>query len=70
MRHVIGSQLKCVVSDGETPAPVLPVVALIWTSLLNKLLAARVIKPIELLLQNQDLRCSLRFYVWFNSGKP
>jgi hypothetical protein len=40
MRHVIGSQLKCVVSDGETPAPVLPVVAL-WTLLLNKLLAAR-----------------------------
>jgi hypothetical protein len=39
MRHVIGSQLKCVVSDGETPAPVLPVVAL-WT-LPNKLLAAR-----------------------------
>jgi hypothetical protein len=41
MRHVIGSQLKCVVSDGETPAPVLPVVALIWTLLPNKLLAAR-----------------------------
>jgi hypothetical protein len=33
-------QLKCVVSDGLTPAPVLPVVALIWTSVFNNPFAA------------------------------
>jgi hypothetical protein len=37
-------QLKCVVSDGLTPAPVLPVVALIWTSVFNNPLLQAVIK--------------------------
>jgi hypothetical protein len=33
-------QLKCVVSDGLTPAPVLPVVALIWTSVFKSFAAS------------------------------
>jgi hypothetical protein len=64
-------QLKCVVSDGLT-LPVLPVVALIWTSFFNNLLLQAVIKPIVSQWQNIPgfaMYCAFLILA-FSSGKP
>jgi hypothetical protein len=58
-------QLKCVVSDGLTPAPVLPVVALIWTSVFNNFAASGNKANCIAVAKHPDLQCIRHFNIGF-----